>query len=44
MDIEESLFEKQISDLLEKEKTSRQANDHITSSEILKKIVTPTPL
>jgi len=43
MDIEKSsknqIFERQIEELLKKEKKARQQSDHITSSEILQQIV-----
>jgi len=40
MEIEhENIFEKQIEELLRKEKKARQNSDHITSSDILQQIV-----
>ena len=40
MEIEKSQFDKQLDELLEKEKISRSINDHLQSSNLLKQIAT----
>lgn len=40
MEIEKSQFDKQLEELIEKEKISRSINDHIQSSNLLKQIAT----
>lgn len=40
MEVEKSAFDKQLEDLLEKEKISRSINDHLNSSNLLKQIAT----
>ena len=40
MEIEKTEFDKQLEELLEKEKVSRSINDHIQSANLLKQIAT----